>query len=231
MLSQRMLCRHPMQSQVACRKQKKQACGRLCECFAACVRVRVRVRVCVCAWVSVCVRVCACQVSVCVCGCLRQHSCVCVYVRVSTAVCVCVCRCVCVRVMCVRACLRCVSILSHFPFWRPASPGDPEEHRPARAVPARLLRGSFLVWNDGYFGLYHGLRYLSLRIMPWLLQPGLLGPKPTSRTFRPNRFGDNENDPVRARAALRAWTLWRMRSAPGFLQGRCAYGRASYAWQ
>ena len=84
----------------------------------------------------------------------------------------------------------------------------------------RAARGTFLIWNNGYFSLYKGPTYITVRVLPWLLVPALLGHRPTSKTIAPEKVGDTHADPKRVFAVLRAWTLHRMTTAPRFLATR-----------
>ena len=99
----------------------------------------------------------------------------------------------------------------------PAGEEAPHERDPPGA---RVARGTYLIWSNGYFSLYKGLGYVTVRVLPWLLIPTLMGGRPTSRTLDPQKVGDDVEDPKRVFAALRAWTLWRMRMEPEFLGAR-----------
>ena len=83
-----------------------------------------------------------------------------------------------------------------------------------------MVRGTWVQWANGYFTLYSGLSYITVRMMAWLAHPSLLGHRPVSKSIAPEKVGDTMANPLRVYATLRAWQLFRMRSVPDFLEGR-----------
>ena len=100
---------------------------------------------------------------------------------------------------------------------RPVIPGaikTPEPHRRAKDRPH--------LYDNGYFYIpdYENQQDLKIVIREqWThAPPGGLGQRPQkSKTLMPSNFGEKREDPRRSWALLKAWMIWRMRYAPGWI--------------
>ncbi len=78
---------------------------------------------------------------------------------------------------------------------------------------ARAARGTFTVWTNGYFTLQDNTQWkdVKVRVLPRWHAPEHMGLLSRSKTVVPAHFAEGRENPWRAYAVCRSWSIWRAR--------------------